>query len=146
MHNITVTSNNRGRILKGKRSIGLARPLQDALPTERGAFASISPEDKSVMAWIIKQHVDDSLPLYNTSLTPYETATTMLQNAYALGNQTALSHTSSFLALSQESLPIVPNTYFGGTTLVGNGFRRCDLPPRNRLESTFRYAWESVTI
>jgi hypothetical protein len=154
--NITVTNNNRRsdqrRKQKRKRSIGLVNPREEDPPAEHGAYASITPEDEISIAWIIKQPISNST-FYDTADTPYATASRMLQNALALGNEAARSHAASFLK-SWRSLgtPLPtrvapPSTPTGTQTgLIRRTFSWQSSPQPNVPNYTFRDAWDSVNL
>ena len=163
----TITSNNRHAVqrrekrrkteaLQKKRAIGLIKPHKEAPLVEHTAYASIIPKDETIVAWIIKQRVADSIDsiFYNTAQTPYTTATTMLQNAYALGNQAAQHNAASFLKSWRSLGTPFPTRAAPSSTPTPSStpwgiVRRRTIPwhtlsQRTAIDGTFLHAWDAV--
>jgi hypothetical protein len=171
---ITTTTNNnrraeRARIekrkvqaLKKRQTLGLVEPCEAAPPAEHAAYASILPKDEPIIAWIIKQRAGDS-DFYTTARSPYVTATSMLEKAYALGNESAQYHAVRFLQSwrtygspfpsSTSSFSTTPPTSsFSTTPQAASSNKRRRLPwlyrnspsQRSTTDNLFRDAWGVV--
>jgi len=159
----TVTNNNRreerrreqkrkAQALKKRRAIGLIAPPADAPPAEHFAYDSLDPKDESGIAWILKQPVD-KLDFYQTARSPYATAISMLEKAYALGNPAAQYHAASFIQCWRSRGTPFP-TRTTPSSSPGNSselVRRTTLPSRHNDSlsppsnaDSFRHAWDTV--
>ncbi|KAK7177962.1 hypothetical protein PSPO01_15993 [Paraphaeosphaeria sporulosa] len=87
---------------KKRLALGLVAPGDGAAVKEKAAYAPITRQDESTIAWIIKQPVSDKTDLYTSTKTPYLTACTLLEKARVLGNQSSLCHAALFIQAWRE--------------------------------------------
>lgn len=80
-----------------KQDLGLVPPPDSASRREHGAYASISRQDEPFISWILKQPVDDGDNLYSSAPAPYLTASSMLDKARSIGNNTSQASAAAFL-------------------------------------------------
>lgn len=158
----TVTNRNRqaeqarkrkreARMLKEKQSSGLVSPPPDAPSHEKAAYASISQQDESIIAWVIKQPVKDT-DFYTTARLPYTTAAGMLDKVRTVGCQTARFHAAAFLhSWRSRGTPFPTQSTPDPAVEVSSDIAtRRDLPwlrrdnPSQRIENAFRKAWTAV--
>jgi hypothetical protein len=147
----TVTNNNRraeknreekrkAQALKKKQSLGLVRPREGAHRAEQAAYNSISPDDEHTIAWIIKQPIKQRSTIstfYDTAHSPYTTATVMLHNARAVGNEVAQDHAASFLKSWRSSATPFPTS---AAPLSSLGTSQ-----PNTISNAFSCAWSTVS-
>lgn len=104
----TVTSNNRraerarnkkleASHTKKRQALDLIAPGDKASLDERYAYTSLSPQDETVVAWIIKQPVSGKDDFYSAAQTPYRTALIFLEKTRALGSLNARFYARQFL-------------------------------------------------
>lgn len=155
LHTITITNNNRraererSRKLEGKRAekrreLGLVEPNAKASRQERMAYASITPQDEPLVAWIIKQPIPDKVDFYTAARTPYYTASILLDRARTLGNSSSRYHAAQFLQAWRER----GSPFRQGTSVDGD---RSNSQPQRALlgllngqsavDSAFSFAW-----
>ena len=77
--------------------LGLVPPKQGCTARETAAYNSISPSDEEIFSWILKQRPSRGEDFYVSSISPYATATAMIEKARALGSESALNHAAYFL-------------------------------------------------
>ncbi|KAF2174789.1 hypothetical protein K469DRAFT_685406 [Zopfia rhizophila CBS 207.26] len=145
----TVTNNNlraerrreeerKARALEKKQSLGLQQPHKSASRAEHAAYDSISPNDETIIAWIIGQRIGDST-FYDSALSrsrsPYVTATAMLRNARYLGNQAARRYAASFLERWRSS-----------KTPFLTGAVQLSPPKSTRINNPFSHTWNIVNL
>jgi hypothetical protein len=96
---VTITNNNRrsdkaitrkvaAAKQQKKKSLGLEELAQAAPQREWIAYNSIPQKEEPVVAWIIKQSINDELFLFSNP-TPYATACSMIEKASLIGNSTS---------------------------------------------------------
>lgn len=106
----TVTNNNRraeqNREKKREQAqekrrvkIGLVPPPPNATRRERSAYASIERDDEASLSWLLKQETDTKTGanLFESVPTPYVKASTMLEKARSVGNETSRASAAAFL-------------------------------------------------
>ena len=140
--------------LKQKQSLGLIQPCESAPPIELAAYASILPDDETMVAWIIKQPVSSGWLLYEAADTPYSTAMAMLGKARALGNETALCHVISFLQSWRSCGTPFASAWAPAPSAARSGAGRTLArlnPPEGGgvggvVDDAFRHAWDMVNV
>ncbi|KAK7178860.1 hypothetical protein PSPO01_15081, partial [Paraphaeosphaeria sporulosa] len=107
-HKTTVSNNNRradqehSRRLERSRAknrigLGLVEPGDGAAAKEKAAYTTITQQDASTVAWIIKQPTSNKMDFYTSTKTPYLTTGTLLEKVRVLGNPSSLRHAAQFL-------------------------------------------------
>ncbi|KAK7177487.1 hypothetical protein PSPO01_16461 [Paraphaeosphaeria sporulosa] len=156
----TVVSNNNRRHDRERRkrlalsherkrlALGLVAPDNGATGKEKAAYASITQQDESTIAWIIKQPVSDDKDLYASTKTPYLTACTLLEKARVLGNQSSLCHAALFIQAWRERGSPFRNEgeLAGSQARIGTAARRLELPcVRDDVDGDFCFAYDLCT-
>jgi hypothetical protein len=155
LHTITVTNHNRRaererrrklelRRVENRHELGLIEPDAKASRQERAAYASITPQDEPRVAWIIKQPIPDKVDFYTAARTPYYTASTILDRARTLGNNSSRYHAAQFLQAWRERGSPFRQGASGDGAGGDNQTRQALVGLSNRhsaVDSAFFFAW-----
>ncbi|KAL5371094.1 hypothetical protein DPSP01_014493 [Paraphaeosphaeria sporulosa] len=82
---------------KNRIGLGLVEPGDGAAAKEKAAYTTITQQDASTVAWIIKQPTSNKMDFYTSTKTPYLTTGTLLEKVRVLGNPSSLRHAAQFL-------------------------------------------------
>lgn len=130
---------------KKRYELGLVVPSDKAPHQERAAYTSITQEDETAIAWIIKQPYGDDADFFAGARTPYYTAFSLLEKARAMGNASSRVHAARFLQawrkcgspFHTESNAIVASQGLSAIQSQVRGTHRV-----NAADKAFRFAWE----